>query len=135
MKRDVSVLLLYNDKGEILLQRRSGTAKRYPGVWGFFGGGVESGETPESAMHREIQEELNYVSKDAALVLSYEFTNYMGESGMKYIFVEKYDGSPLTQQEGEALGWFLPEDTGALETIPHDGKALAAAAAYIREHL
>ena len=58
--RNVSVLGLYNDKKEILLQHRSKDAKRLPDHWAFFGGGLEQGETPEQAMARESIEELEY---------------------------------------------------------------------------
>ena len=32
----------------------------YPGLWGFFGGHIEAGETPEVAVVREIAEEIDY---------------------------------------------------------------------------
>ena len=41
-----------NDKGEILLQRRADSAK-----WGFPGGAIELGETPQMAVVREVKEE------------------------------------------------------------------------------
>jgi len=43
----------------VFVQRRSTDAKRNPGVFGLFGGGIESGETPEQGLQREILEELN----------------------------------------------------------------------------
>lgn len=33
---------------------------RYPGVWAFFGGHLEPGESPDEAMWRELQEEIAY---------------------------------------------------------------------------
>lgn len=41
-----------NEKGEILLQRRADSAK-----WGFPGGAIELGETPQVAAVREVKEE------------------------------------------------------------------------------
>ncbi len=32
----------------------------YPGHWGFFGGHIEPGETPDDAMRRELLEEIGY---------------------------------------------------------------------------
>jgi mutator protein MutT len=43
---------IFNDKGEVLLQRRGDTGK-----WGFPGGAIELGETPEMAAIREAKEE------------------------------------------------------------------------------
>ena len=43
---------IFNEKGEVLLQRRGDTNK-----WGFPGGAIELGETPEMAAIREAKEE------------------------------------------------------------------------------
>lgn len=43
---------IFNEKGEVLLQKRGGSGK-----WGFPGGAIELGETPEMAAIREIKEE------------------------------------------------------------------------------
>lgn len=43
---------IFNEKGEVLLQRRGDTNK-----WGFPGGAIELGETPEVAAVREAKEE------------------------------------------------------------------------------
>lgn len=44
----------------VYLQKRSKTAKRVPGMFGFFGGGAENNETQEQALLREIKEELDF---------------------------------------------------------------------------
>ena len=43
---------IFNDQGEVLLQRRGDSNK-----WGFPGGAIEPGETPEKAAIREAREE------------------------------------------------------------------------------
>ncbi len=43
---------IFNQKGEVLLQRRGDSNK-----WGFPGGAIELGETPEMAVIREVKEE------------------------------------------------------------------------------
>ncbi len=43
---------IFNDKGEVLLQRRGDSNK-----WGFPGGAIELGETPQMAAIREAKEE------------------------------------------------------------------------------
>jgi len=45
---------------EFYLSHRQKTAKQYPDLWSFWGGGIEDNETPEVALIREIQEELNW---------------------------------------------------------------------------
>ena len=64
---------VFNDKGEVLLQRRGDTS-----LWGFPGGAVELGETPERAAVRELKEETG---------LDVEVTRLIGvftEFDMKY---------------------------------------------------
>lgn len=49
---------IINDKGEVLLMKRSQQAKNEKGKWEAPGGAVEYGETLEHAIRREMQEEL-----------------------------------------------------------------------------
>ncbi|MBR4085095.1 MAG: NUDIX hydrolase [Lachnospiraceae bacterium] len=64
---------ILNEEGKVLLQRRADTAK-----WGFPGGAIELGETPEMAVIREAKEETG---------LDVEVGNLIGiytDSEMKY---------------------------------------------------
>jgi ADP-ribose pyrophosphatase len=51
--------LIVNDKNEVLLMERGVKAKNEVGFWAQPGGTVEFGETIQSAIKREIKEELN----------------------------------------------------------------------------
>lgn len=53
--------ILFVSGGHVLLLKRSDSAKDAPGTWGFPGGGIEPGETPEAAARRELHEECGYV--------------------------------------------------------------------------
>ena len=129
--RNVSVLVLYNDQKEILLQHRSKDAVRLPDYWAFFGGGIEAGETPEQALNREILEELEYPAAAPKLIFSQKFT-YKEDENAKYVFVEKYDPKkPLIQHEGQGMGWWKFEDLEKLKIVDHDRIALAK----VREYL
>lgn len=74
---------------EFYLSHRSKTAKQYPGNWSFWGGGIEENETPEQALIREIQEELNWKPDE------YEFlgTYYDSMPNEKFIFFTRIDDS------------------------------------------
>lgn len=49
-----------NDKGELLIQRRSMNVQWKPGIWAVTGGSAVSGEEPLAAARRELHEELGY---------------------------------------------------------------------------
>ena len=38
----------------------------------------------------------------------------------KYVFVEQYQDQPLQLGEGQAMGWFSPDETHELKMIDHD---------------
>jgi len=123
--RHVAVLVLYNERKEMLLQYRSADAARLPNYWAFFGGGIEGRETPEEALAREILEELEYRVSTPKLI----FTQTLAadrEASTKYVFVERYDPSqPLVQHEGEDMKWWRFEDLDSLQIVDHDRDALS----------
>ncbi len=53
----VSAALLMNKEGKVLLAQRP-PGKSMAGLWEFPGGKIQSGETPEQALVRELKEEL-----------------------------------------------------------------------------
>ena len=117
--RDVSVFILYTSSGHILLQHRTDDAIRLPGYWAFFGGGIEKGETPTEALKREIREELFYQVQNPKFLLAQKVRD--GENdNTKYVFVEQYQDQPLQLGEGQAMGWFSPDETQGLKMIDHD---------------
>ncbi len=54
----VVVAAVLIDQGRVLLARRAANKRIAPGKWHLPGGHVESGESPEEALRREIREEL-----------------------------------------------------------------------------
>ena|SRR3990167_6105726 len=106
----VSIILIDKNK-KILLQLRTKDAKKYPGTWGFFGGGIEPGETPVETVKRECFEELGYKLKNPKLILQKEVNNKKF-----FLFLEKYDGvQKLILNEGEKMGWFKIEEINDLD--------------------
>ncbi len=116
MKRDVSVILLYTTEGKILLQHRADDARRLPGYWAFFGGGIDEGETPLQAVVRETREELEYDLVDPECVMMQDL-----ETGKKYVYCAPFDSAQsITQHEGQGYGWYTVDETLGLKVIEHD---------------
>ena len=62
--KEVVTILPYSN-GKVLLQLRDFNPRIvYLGCWGFFGGTVESGETPLQSAKRELSEEIGHVPKE-----------------------------------------------------------------------
>ena len=66
--RHVSAWIMNND-GKILMQKRSLTKKKNPGIWSKTGGHVDAGEDVDSAIKREVFEEIGLK------IDNYEFIN------------------------------------------------------------
>jgi 8-oxo-dGTP pyrophosphatase MutT (NUDIX family) len=59
-KIHVAIAILYRQNQFLMQLRDDIPGILYPGHWGLFGGHIESGEVPEVAVIRELQEEINY---------------------------------------------------------------------------
>ncbi|HTX44073.1 MAG TPA: NUDIX domain-containing protein, partial [Methanocella sp.] len=55
--------VIYDDRGRILLLKRSMRSKNYPGKWEFPGGKVDRGERFDDALLREVREETGLAVK------------------------------------------------------------------------
>ncbi|NEQ67689.1 MAG: NUDIX domain-containing protein [Symploca sp. SIO2D2] len=57
---EVAIAILYTSDRFLLQLRDNIPGIVYPGCWGLFGGHLEAGESPETAVMRELIEEINY---------------------------------------------------------------------------
>ena len=80
--------VLYNSKGELLVQLRSPNKPVAPGLWAFTGGGVLAGESRLEGCVREVGEELGlFVSPDEAQLL----ISYMSQNSICDVYLIKTD--------------------------------------------
>lgn len=105
--RSVGVLI-YDDKGRILLQKRSQTKDIDPGLWDISAAGhLSKGQEYEGAAHRELKEELGI---DAQVTfVSKQLEETAQETEMSVIYKAKYNG-PFTvnPEETERVEFFDP---------------------------
>ncbi len=103
-------VLVFNEKGELLLQKRSMNKDVAPGRWDTsVGGHVEPGEEPAGAAKREMQEELG-ISEEPEYLYSYTHSNPY-ETELVYTFRCTYGGEVSFNAEeiDEVRPWPLEE--------------------------
>lgn len=101
--------LIDRDNRVLLAQRPAG--KAMAGLWEFPGGKVEAGETPEGALLRELEEELDVRTEAACLApLTFASHSYDGFHLLMPLYIcRKYEGIPVAR-EGQALKWVRAAD-------------------------
>jgi len=101
----VAACALLDTDNRILLARRP-AGKSMAGLWEFPGGKVETGETPEDTLVRELAEELGIVTEKPCLApLSFASHAYDAFHLLMPLFVcRKYQGIPVPR-EGQELKW------------------------------
>lgn len=98
------------------------TARGYgelKGGWEFPGGKVESGETPQQALVREIMEELNTEIKVGDLIDTIEYDYPTFHLSMDCFWSEVTSGQ-LELKEAEAAKWLTKEQLDSVAWLPAD---------------
>ncbi|MEM8693290.1 MAG: (deoxy)nucleoside triphosphate pyrophosphohydrolase [Pseudomonadota bacterium] len=111
----VSAVALIDKDGRVLLAQRP-KGKSMAGLWEFPGGKVEPAETPEQALIRELQEELDIDTWASCLApLTFASHSYDDFHLLMPLFAcRKWEGTPKSQ-EGQQLAWVRPN---ALKDYP-----------------
>jgi len=104
----VAACALVDPDGRVLLAQRP-EGKPMAGLWEFPGGKVETGETPEQTLIRELEEELGIVVKEACLApLTFASHSYPDFHLLMPLYVcRRWDGT-ITAMEGQKLTWVRP---------------------------
>ncbi len=121
----VSAVIMIDIDGRILLAQRP-QGKSMAGLWEFPGGKVEEGETPERALIRELNEELNIDVTEACLA-PFVFASHTYEDFhllMPTFLCRQWDGI-LTAQEGQNLKWVRIQDLQKYPMPPADEPLIA----------
>jgi 8-oxo-dGTP diphosphatase len=120
--------VIYDDRGRILLLKRSMRSKNYPGKWEFPGGKVDRGERFDDALLREVREETG---------LAVKLKRFIGATKAELSFVtaiqlvmeaEAPAGVPAISPEHEASTWATPGEMLSMELVDWVGP-------FVREYL
>jgi len=97
---------LFDARGRVLIAQRP-VGKPMAGRWEFPGGKIDSGETEQAALARELDEELGVTVRDAErlLELQHEYPERIVQLCMWR--VKEFSGIP-EPRDGQALKWVMP---------------------------
>ena len=113
---EVVAAIIQRDGLVYVTQRGYGEWKDW---WEFPGGKVESGESCEAALIREIREELTVEIQVEQRLCTVEYDNPTFHLVMHCYFCKLASGH-LTLLEHEAARWLSPQELDAVEWLPAD---------------
>lgn len=109
-------LHIFNEKGDLYLQKRSQTKDIQPGKWDTaVGGHVDYGEETEAALRREAREELGIVGFEPTFLDRYVFESHI-EKELVHTFRTTYNGEirPDMEELSDGKFWTMEEIEAAL---------------------
>ncbi len=117
---------LVDAQGRVLVQERP-PGKQMAGLWEFPGGKLESGETPEAALVRELAEELGIAVDPADLApLTFASEPLGGKHLLLLLYLcRAWTGAPAAL-DAVALRWVTLDEMRALDMPPADRPFIAA---------
>lgn len=115
----LSVILLVDRSGRVLLMERDEHAPRSANQWGMVGGHVEDGEEFEPAAYRELEEETGLALAPGELELwcAEPFTYSDGHGGAYHVYVAGVDltDDDIVVGEGRQIVFVDPADLAGLD--------------------
>ncbi len=104
----VAAAALVDQDNRVLLARRP-PGKSMAGLWEFPGGKVEPGETPESALRRELAEELGIdVCPSCLFPFTFASHTYSDFHLLMPLYVSREWDGEVSPREGQEIAWVRP---------------------------
>jgi 8-oxo-dGTP diphosphatase len=121
----VAVALVDVDGRVLIAQRPQG--KTLEGLWEFPGGKIHDGERPETALIRELDEELGIAVEEACLApLSFASHTYPEFHLLMPLYICRRWSGFVTARENQALKWVFPRDLRSFPMPPADAPLIPA---------
>lgn len=121
---EVVAAVIYNNTGQFLLAQRP-VGKAYAGYWEFPGGKVEAGESADTAIRRELHEELGINVIRALPWIMRDFDYEHAAVRLRFFRIYEWSGT-LHGREGQAFAWQSMHALTASPILPANGPILRA---------
>ena len=124
MRVVVAAVIERNDRRLLIGQRRRDDTS--PLKWEFPGGKLETGETPEEALSRELREELGVMLKKSAPLgrVVHKYAATSEELEILFYAVEISD-SEIVPKAFEKIAWVLPKELGEYDFLAANAQLVA----------
>jgi len=129
-KKHVHVACALIERDGLVLAAQRSAAMNLPLKWEFPGGKLETGETPETCLRRELLEEMG-VTIDVGRPLPLHTHNYDSFTVTLYPFVCSIASDTITLHEHAAMVWLPPHELHTLDWAEADCPVLEAYARMI----
>ena len=116
----VAACALLNEEGKVLIAKRP-PGRPLAGLWEFPGGKVDLGEDPETALIRELLEELGIeIARADLLPLTFASHAYPEFHLLMPLYLCKRWKGSIAAQEDQELLWVRPDELGLYDMPPAD---------------
>ena len=113
----VSAAVIRDSQGRIFATQRG--YGDWKGWWEFPGGKIESGETPEQALHREILEELDVEIRVGERLVTVEY-DYPTFHLTMHCYLCTLESGAITLKEHASARWLAPNELDSVLWLPAD---------------
>ena len=114
-----AIIKAVNENGETIIFATQRGYGDFKGGWEFPGGKIESGETPQEALKREIIEELDTEVAVGELMDTVEYDYPQFHLSMDCFWCQIVRGN-LVLKEHEAARWLTKDELNNVEWLPAD---------------
>lgn len=123
---EVAAAVIHDAEGRFLLAQRP-PGKAFAGYWEFPGGKVETGESADDAMRRELHEELGIEVDTVCPWITRDFVYPHASVRLRFFRIYHWRGE-LHGREGQRFAWQTAQGLNVAPVLPANGPVLRALA-------